>query len=263
MEFDFKANQEVATLDAVPNDFKPLYVEKADKTGYKLDTEDKKVQSAVSAVTGLSAALKAARADAKQKIDLTPLKDFGDTPESIKAKVDEIVSGYKEQVKGVNIEKIKADLEKDVNVRMAAKDKQIENQEKEFHDVFVTDRGNKAIEAAKGNAELLLPVLMRNVVGRRVEGKYQVFVLDDAGDIRYSGVTGAPLSISERVTELKNDKRYGVLFESPQRGGGGATPGGSANPRAVAEQQRRVQSEGGSPVSKISAGLRRGLATQA
>lgn len=260
MEFDFKANQELATLDTVPNDFKALYVEKADKTGFKLDTENKQVQSAVAAVTGLSAALKAARADAKKTVDLTPLKDFGDSPESIKAKVEEIVNGLKEQVKGVNIEKIKADLEKEVNHKIEERDRRIESQEKEFHDAFVVDQGTRAIVAAGGKAEFLLPVLLKNVAGKRVDGKFQVQVFDDSGDIRYSGVTGAPLSILERVAELKSDKRYGFLWDSPQRGGGGATPGGSSNPRAVAEQQKRVAAEGASAVSKIAAGLRRRIA---
>lgn len=258
MEFDFSKNQEVTKIDDVPADFRPLYKEKEDKSGFILDAADPRVKTTVSLVTGLNVALKAARSDAKTKIDLTLLKDFGDSPEAIKAKVDDIVAKLQEQVKGVNVEKIRKEIEQEGKKKIDELTAQLSSQDGEFKEEFVNQRAAKAIADEKGDTELLLPIVAAHTEARRINGKYTVLVVDADKEIRYSGATGHPMSIKELVAEIKQDKRYGKLFESDKRGGGGAAPGGASNPSQIRQVQQK-RAGGVDAVSKISAGLRRGV----
>jgi hypothetical protein len=80
-----------------------------------------------------------------------------------------------------------------------------------------------------------------------------VHVVDKAGDIRYSGVTGAPMSIKELVAEMKGHDRYAKLFASEAASGAGPTrrptaSGGCGAARRAAAGEHAVP-------QKIAAGL--------
>lgn len=252
MEFDFGA---VETLDTVPEQFRPLYTQGSDGKHVIPDTH----RGVVEAITGLNKALKAARAEGKAKaVDLSPLAEFGDTPEKIKEAFsgklktleDQLASGGK-----INVEKIKQEFTQAHAAELAKRDTRNQALQSQLYGLLVDNSATMAIAEARGVPELLLPFLRNQVKVVEEDGKFHVFVVDPSGDRRFSGVTGQPMSIKELVAEMKADKKYGRLFESEALSGGGKDPASSTRPL-----QR--QAEPRTPVSKIAAGLRNGqLAT--
>lgn len=260
MEFSFSDNTKVADINKIPQDFRGLY--KQDGESFVLDAENPTVKSAVSAITGLNSALKAARAEAKNKgttVDLTPLKEFGATPEEIRAKINENIAALNEQIKGVNVEKIKQDLAKEYSGKIEQETGRSKALEGQLFDTLVVGAAATAIASEKGDVELLMPFI-RNQVKTTVDpkGKYHVQVVDQAGDVRYSGVTGAPMSLQELVREAKANDKYAKLFASEAANGGGAKPGTSAFRPNNAAQVANRQISDMSPSQKIAAGLRKG-----
>lgn len=262
MDFVFSENKEVATLDKVPTDFQGLYKESDGK--FVLDTENAATKSAVSAITRLNEALKASRAEAKnfkgQKIDLSPLSEFGTSPEEIlagfKSQVEELESklqGNKEAK--LNLDKIKEDLAKAHLKDMQTKDGQLDTMSKQLDKVMVDSVAKSAIVESKGDVELLLPFVTKQVKNVKGEdGEFRVFVVDVAGDKRFSGVTGEAMSINELVVEMKGSDKFAKLFTSEQKSGGGMPPGASQKPLGT---QKPSQGDLSS-MDKITQGLAKG-----
>jgi hypothetical protein len=107
-------------------------------------------------------------------------------------------------------------------------------------------------EAGVIDPELAIPFVEKRVKVEEKDGKFTVFVTDEAGDIRYSGTTGAPMSIKEFVGEIKADQKFSPLFKSEQRSGGG-TPPGAPNRPALKPTGKDM-----SPTEKIAMGLSKG-----
>lgn len=256
MDFDFGQNAEVSDISTVPEQFRPLYVEK-DGGGHKL-SDDASVKGAVEAVLGLNRALKASRAEAKdakgRNVDLSGLSDFGTT-------VDEITNGISakiEELKGqitsdgkakINIEKIKEDLAKQHSTDLTGKDTRIDALQGQLYEMLVQSEAKSAISTEKGDVDLLMPFVGKHVQVLEEDGSYKVFVVDGAGDRRYSGVTGQPMTINELVKEMKGNDKYGRLFDSEAPKGTGAVPGSTGT------SQIRPKSENLSPTQKIARGL--------
>jgi hypothetical protein len=262
VEFDFAQNTKVADINKIPNDFRGLY--KQDGETFVLDSENGGVKSAISAITGLNQALRAARAEVKNKVagpDMTPLKEFGATPEEIANKFKETVTGLQEQIKGVNVGKIKEDLATEWTGKLTAEQKKAQLLEQHLYNELVESRATAAIAGEKGDVELLLPFVRKSIKASVTsDGKYNVQVVDAAGDVRYSGVTGSPMSIKELVTEMKGNDKYGKLFSSEAPSGSGTTPGAtSRKPAATNPARDRAEM---SPTEKIAAGLKKGGATR-
>jgi hypothetical protein len=107
MDFDFGP---VDSLEVVPQQFRPLYKAEAGDDGKFGIAEPYK--GTAEAFVGLGRALKAERTASKnrQTIDLTPLSEFGATPEEIATSVKtKLQSLQEEMAKGgkLNLEKIK------------------------------------------------------------------------------------------------------------------------------------------------------------
>jgi hypothetical protein len=153
MEFDFAQHTTVADINKVPTDFRGLYVERedGDKKVFALDTENAGVKSAVAAITGLNNALKAARGEVKTlkngQIDLTPLTEYGNDPASIAAKIKETVEGLQGQIKGVNVDKIKQDLEKPWTEKLTKAEQKAQKAQESFHKRVVVGDAKSAIAA--------------------------------------------------------------------------------------------------------------------
>jgi len=259
MEFSFSDNISVDNIEKVPQDFRPLYVKKDDK--YVLDQEDPKVKASVSAVTGLNQALKAARAEAKAKqpVDLSPLSSYGTDPAGIKAKIDEELNTLKEQLKSTtpNVEKIRESFARENAANVAKSEARADNLKKQLHRQMVVATATQAIAEAKGDADLLMPFVNSAIktVEDAVTGEVKVQVVDAGGDVRYSGVTGQPLSIKELVAEMKMTDKYGKLFASETPRGGGTAPGTTRKPTT---NNGRQVAENANPISKIAAGISKG-----
>lgn len=268
MEFDFAENTTVDSIDKVPADFQGLYVESDGK--FNLDSENPGVKSAVAAVTRLNVALKASRAEAKAakgtKVDLSPLADYGDTPEAIaegvQAKMNELNEAMKKKPDADalqrQVEKIKQDLAGTHAKDISAKDARIEALTGQLHGLLVTNEAKSSlVEAGVIDADLALPFLQKQVKVDEADGKFTVNVLDEAGDVRYSGVTGAPMTIKELVTEMKGQEKFGPLFKSEAPDGGGKKPG--SGPSRVPTGGDTSQLSG---IDKIALGLSKNQASQ-
>lgn len=250
MDFDF--TQPVDAIDKVPEQFRSLYDSNAEGK-FVVKTEYTGVATALS---GLNNSLKAARAEAKSKtpVDLSPLADFGTDPASIKAGVEAKIAELQEQVtKGgdakQNLEKIKQDLAAGHAKELEKSNRRSEALQTQLYGLLVENAATTAVAELKGIPELLLPFIKQQVVVKEENGEFKVYVVDGAGDQRYSGLTGSPMSIKELVAEMKANEKYGRLFESEQQGGGGGMPPGGG--RRPPQQQKPNLSAN----DKIAAGL--------
>lgn len=268
MEFDFSSNTSVADLATIPPDFQGLY-KKGDDGKFALDSDNPGVKSAVAAVTRLNQALKASRAEAKaKKVDLTPLSEYGDSPEKILEAFNVRISELNESLKKKGgedlqrqVEKIKQELAGAHARDLQGRDARITALTGQLHSILVDNEAKTALaEAGVIDAELALPFLRQQVSVKEENGKFTVNVLDAAKDTRYSGVTGAPMTIKELVSEMKANAKYGPLFKSEAPTGGGKGPGSGPNQRQVNTSKDTSQL---SAIDKISQGLSKGLAGRA
>jgi len=251
MEFLFGP---VESLDAVPESFRPLYGAEA-KEGKFLPLESHK--GVIDAIVGLNKSLRGAREDAKKRpnVDLSLLAEFGDSPEKIKETFtgklkelnDQIAAGGK-----VNVAKIKEDFAKEHGVeinKLNARNTALQGQ---LYKLLVENAAKDVLMSAKGSPDLLLPHIKANVKVVEEGDEFKVFVVDAAGDRRYSTVTGQPMSLVELVEEMKRDARFGRAFDSEAPVGSGMDPrGGSGKPQ---------KSEAGprSATQRIADGLKKG-----
>ncbi len=233
--WDFKNNQTVDNIESVPSDFRGLYRE-GDDGKFKLGSEDAGISSAVGAIVRLSNSLNASRAEAKgykeQRVDLSALSDYGATVEEIvegvNTRITEVSKGKgaksADEIK-VQVEKIKEDLAKGHKVDVEARDIRIAALTGQLHKLLVVDRASTALrDAGAIDPALVLPHLAGQIKVTEEEGDFKVHVVDEAKDIRYSGTTGAPLSIPELVAEMKGTDKYKPLFQSEAPSGGGTKP---------------------------------------
>lgn len=232
MEFLFTDNVEVDSIEKVPQDFRGLYKEVDGK--FKLGSDDPGVASAVAAVIRMTQALKAERAASKaakeKAVDLSPLQEFGTSPEEIATSVKTKLEELQGQLAGgqaakMNLEKIKEDLGKAHAMELKSRDVKFEALKGQLYNILVENTAKSAIAESKGDIELLMPFVSRNVKAVEENGEYKVYVVDGSGDVRYSGVTGQPMSINELVREMKTNERYARLFDSEAPSGGGFVPG--------------------------------------
>lgn len=254
MDFEF---QEVETIDAVPEQFRGLYVEADGK--FKLNDTYKGVAEAV---TGLNRSLKASRAEAKalkgSKVDLSPLAEFGEDPasiaEAVKNKLSELEGQLAQGDKAkLNLDKVKQDLAQAHAKDLEKVNKRAEALQSQLYGLLVENAATTAIAELKGIPELLMPFVKTQVNVVEEDGEFRVYVVDPQGDRRYSGVTGQPMSIKELVAEMKANEKFGRLFESEAPQGGGTPPGGARRPSQQPAGER-------SSVDKIAAGLAKGQA---
>lgn len=250
MDFQFG---EVDDLSTVPEPFRPLYGTEAQDGKYVVRPE---YAGAASAYLGLNKSLKAAREDAKRKtpVDLAPLSSYGQTPEEIaktvKAKIDELETSLSQGDKAkLNLDKVREELTKAHQAELGALKSREEALLAEIRASKVDAQAVAAIADQKGDPELLLPFVMKSLQVVEEDGKFNVYVVDGAGDRRYSGVTGQPMTIAELVKEMKANAKFSRLFEAEQQRGGGGLPPGSGSGSGK-------RSEGNvSSVTRISRGL--------
>jgi polyhydroxyalkanoate synthesis regulator phasin len=270
VNFDFSQMQTVDSIEKVPEDFRGLYAESGDGK-YALRSDDPGVKSAVSAITRLNTSLKAARTDAQRAAaargeDLAPLSEFGSTPaeiaEAVNGKIQELeaklegATGKKADEINARIEKLKNDLMGTHKREIDAREERIKALHGQLHTVLVSDSLTKeAVAAGVDDPELFAPFVTPSLKAIEENGKLVVRVVDDGGDVRISGVTGEPMTIKERVAELKSVERYARFFSSEApSGGGGRTQ--RPNPQRPAPKDMTA-------AQKISEGLRKGGATRA
>ena len=261
MEFNFAENTSVDSIDKIPTDFRGLYVEQDGK--HVLRSDDDGVKSAVAAITGLNRSLVAARAEAKaNKGKAVDLSTLGESPEAILEAFTAKLTETKKAASGKGAEdlerqvaKAKEELAKAHATEMQSRDARIQALTGQLHSLLVIGEATKALAEANAlDADLLMPFVQKQLKVNEEDGKFTVSVMDDAGDPRYSGVTGSPMSIKELVAEMKGADKYKPLFKSEAPAGGGMQTG-----HRPSQQVRQGQQQGDmSATDKIAAGLRKG-----
>lgn len=179
-------------------------------------------------VTGLKSALdkeRKAREEYEKK-----LKGFeGIDPEEARKQAEAAKKAAEEQAKQAGKwEDWKAQMQTQFETEKTALQKQIEALKSSLHQEMVGARATTAIAEAKGVPALLLPHIGADVVEE--DGKPVVRIVKD-GKVRY-GKSGEPMTIAERIAEMREDEIFGRAFEPVSPGGSGAQNGnkaGSAN----------------------------------
>ena len=255
MDFEFADNLTVNNIEKVPEQFRALYVKEGE--AFRLKSDDPVAKGSIEAVLGLNKALKASRAEAKAKaalaVDLSPLSDFGKTPEEIaqavKARLEELQASGSSKAK-IDLEKIKADLAAGYAKQSEATKSQVVALTGQLNNVLV----DQAVRSALGD-QSVDPDLASRFVKDAVQmvpedGQFKVFVVDKDGNRRYSGVTGLPMTIVELVKEMKGSDKFAPLFKSDAPKGSGSAPGGAAGKTFSAQSGRTL-----SATEKIAQGL--------
>jgi hypothetical protein len=85
-----------------------------------------------------------------------------------------------------------------------------------------------ALNELKGNVTLLLPHVKGHVRMVEEDGAFVARVVDDAGNPRVNG-EGKFLTVSELVSEMRDQETYATAFDSTVKPGGGTPPGGGGS----------------------------------
>lgn len=190
-------------------------------------------------VTGLKTALQSERA-AKAAAEKA-LKGFeGIDP----AKAREMLSAQqkaeedKAKAQG-DWENWKAQMQQQHLAEKQALEQKLSQAEREYETEFVDAKLIAEIANAKGRARLL-----KNHVGAKSvveDGKRVIRIYDEAGQLRY-GKSGAPLTVAERLEEMKRDPEFMVAFEGSGAAGSGAlsnTNGGNGGDYTLSRAEAR------------------------
>ena len=268
MVFKFGA---VASLDEVPEEFKPFYAAAAGADG-KFSVEPK-FQAAVTAYVGQATALETERGkvtslnseNAKRRTAVKAFEDMAtemgltvendDVATAIKTHVTDLTGKVKggEAFKG-DLAKIQAAAEKKIADMKTAHDAELAAMNRTLSEHLIDKEVITALTAhkAKAGGKVLLPMVQSKLkVVKDENGKYTVRAVDDSGQVRYNAAA-QPMTVEDVVKEVKTQPDYAFAFESEAGGGTGARPGGSNAP--VIKPVVNAQGEKSS-VSKISEGL--------
>jgi len=274
MAWDFGANQVVETVDGVPEQYRPLYVQNAENKF----VIDEKFKPLVTDYVGVSKVLndernKVKNLNAENTQRRQAVKAYEDlvTELGIETKDgDNPIELLKSHVSGL-AEKIKNGGELKVN---------LENLRKQFEGQLQTERGNAtrdlatmtaslsrylvgreataAISSEKGAIQLLMPHIQGHCKVVKEGEDYVARVTDDNGEYRMN-TAGGFMTVPEFVKELKATKDFARAFDSEAPAGAGVRPG-SANERRPAQARPVVDQKEMTAAQKIAAGLKAGVA---
>lgn len=209
----------VDTLDGVAEAQRSLYKESNGK--FVLDVEGYEDP------VGLKSALQKER-DRANALDkqVKAWAAMGKTPEEIQDLVEAQRKAEEDKaLKGGEFDKLKQQMLDQHKAELGKKDERITTLTKSLERRLIDADATAAIAAAKGVPALLLPHVRASVRVIEDGGDFKVQVVDAAGNPRVNG-KGEFLSISDLVSEMRQDDIYGRAFEPTGTAGGGATQGG-------------------------------------
>ena len=276
MEFEFGANAEVASLDMVPEPFRPFYAAGNRKDGSAGFLLQDTYRSTATAVDGLNKALRGARQDLKNKPDLSPWlsvvqTEFPDlsevTPDALAASIAKLKQDLTAGKDGTaNWDKIRRTLEEAHTQALTKKDGEIQGMQKSLENYMIGQQAAEAISAAKGVPALLMPHIQSQCkVVRLDNGNYEVRIVDASGDFR-GDTSGGFLTVKQLVEQMKTDPIYSRAFDSEAPGSSsGGTPPGSTyrSPGAPPSRPGQGNGAGGPPQLTANERIARGLAARA
>lgn len=262
--FDPSANNEVADINTVPTDFRFLYKQNGDK--HVLDAENPAAKSALSIFSQMKNVLKNTTQKLRtlegQKVDLSPLAEYGATPADILAKFTEKVEGLNGQIKGADPKKIAEGVQKEWEPKVNAANTRATKLLGQLENVLVNGEALRSLAGQTSAPELALPFIKNQVKVVEQNGEFQVHVVDENGETRFSGTN--PMSIKELVAEMKTNAKYARLFDSEAPAGTGTRQQNQQRSAAAAAAAARnaagADTSNLSPTDKIKAGLAKGQA---
>jgi hypothetical protein len=223
--YDPTANIKVADINTVPADFRPMYKQEAD--GFVFDAENPVVKSAMSVIGTLKKTNGVIRSErdaaTKNKIDFSPLADYGQTPTEVVAAFLAQKAELEAQIKNVNIDDIKKGVGKEFEKKLVLREKREAQLQKQLQKTLVKNGCAAALAAQKGNIKLLLPYMEGQVQLVEENEEFHARVVDDAGKVRF-GANGH-MTLDELAAEFKANAEFGACFASEAPAGGGTKPG--------------------------------------
>lgn len=114
--------------------------------------------------------------------------------------------------------------------------KNIQGLTTELDKAMIEESAIRALADAKGSVELLLPHVVKHAKRVVENGRSQVVILDDKGNVRVSPTPGnhGNMSLKELVEEMKSKDKYAPAFEAEASGSGAG--GTSVEPRSTGNQ---------------------------
>ena len=245
-KFDFAKYAVVEDLTTVPEKYRGLYVEikEGDNTGKHHVGEFAK--GLVADYSGAYSALDDERGktknlndeNAKRRIatrafedlcELLGIEEDGRNADGLKGHIEEIAAKAKNgEALKIDLSKVREEMAKKHAVEMDAKDGEIKDRDTALARHLIENEATQEISKQKGKVGPLMPhVRERCKVVRDETGSYSVRVLDGDGNVRFNG-SGAPMNVSDVVTELKANTDFAGNFESEAPGGGGTKPGATS-----------------------------------
>lgn len=266
MKFRFPAT--VAKIEDVPEQFRPLYAQTEGSDAFNL-VDDPKVKSAIEAVSGAFRALDAERAAHKATQgtipDLTPLADFGSSPQEIRdniaAKLEEAAKASKSG-KGPNIEdalaQAKGEWTKAHVGELKQRDEKVTGLQGQLQTLLVDqaiDQAVAKINPTEAGARYFKMLLKEQVRPKLTDNnQLDVTIVDSAGTQRFSGSDARPdgaMTIQELAAEAAADAANKPYIKSEAPSGGGTPPGSTQGTGG-----RPAQGAAKSAAAKIAAGLK-------
>jgi len=264
MKFDFTKNRKVEKLDAVPENLRAFYEEVGEGEGFQLKT-DSVTTAAIAVISGLNGALTKARGDVEtakkaNKVDLSLLADYGDTPEaihqSVQAKIAELTEQASSSQQDVQqrISVVKKEANEALQKALSEKDNLIVAQKNTLHNYMLDTSVMNAASAFQGlNAKLVAPFAKGQMKIQETDGTPKVVIVDANGEPRYSKQAdraGELMQADELLAEMSESAEFKQLFPSQQ-----AQTGGGTQTTHVPVGVRRNNAKNQTPAQKISAGL--------
>lgn len=240
--------QTVEAIEKVPAPFQPFY-KKDEATGkFAMDPDifghlDN---------SGLRKALDTERGNAKE---FGKIKDawakVGESPEAVLTKLQELQEAVtKKDGSAGAFEKYKLEVDGIMKQKDADNATQLAKMRTTLETYLVDAEATKIIADAKGSPALLMPHIRGCAKVVEENGKYVVRVVDAEGEPRYAAATGAHMTLSDLVGELKAHAEFGKAFEASGTQGSGMRPGGAGSHKGTVVDPSKMSS-----VDKIAAGL--------
>lgn len=238
----------VESLEKVPAPFHPFYKKDEAQGKFVMDPDifghlDN---------SGLRKALDTERTNAKE---FGKIKDawtkVGESPEAVLTKLQELQEAVtKKDGSAGAFEKYKQEVDALMKQKDLDNSAKLTKMQATLETYLVEAEAAKIIADAKGSPALLMPHIKGCAKVVEENGKYVVRVVDAEGEPRYAAATGAHMTLSDLVGELKAHAEFGKAFEPSGTQGGGMRPGSSGSPRSTVMDPSKLSS-----VDKIAAGL--------
>jgi len=205
----------VSALTEVPESHRSLYTQQGDKfilTEVKIENVDGLKNTA----EGLRKQFKEEREKlaAYEGVNLEEWKEYQSNKEKIAADAAKAKGDWDANVKR---------LQDGHKVALDAKDAEISKRQRALESEMIDSRARAALSAAGGNDLFLLPHVTPSLKIVEENGTFSARVIDPAtGEVRVNSATGKPMTIDDRIGELKADAKFAGAFAASGAGGTGS-----------------------------------------